>query len=154
MYNTQQDCHTENILLSGRGNAIFRRNWIHANWYQGRSCPNGGFSATIAIYSHDSFWADAHNKVFEGNRIGMERNLAYFHMYGGNACDGGGTNPTGMVLRDNIFVGDPLGSSSMPAIWGWRRHSSNVWSGNKRATALATSYEAASAWSEPNTDCY
>lgn len=152
IYNKAAECHVENVLLSGSGAAVFRRNWIYANWYNGERCSNGGISAVIAMYSHSrDGWSATHNKILEGNRIQMPNDASWYHVYFGRSGSDGNT-PTNMRSISNIFVGNTYGGS--PAVVGWARHGTNVWSDNWRGSAATTTKATASAWAEPNTSGY
>jgi len=150
--------HVENILLSDNGAATIRRNWLMGNE---RAGTNIGFSAVISLYSHNPggfVWADTFNKTITNNRIQMIDNHTWYSMYGGNSCDGkddssgNPTNPTGMTLTGNTFIG-AMYSSGVPAIIGWHKAPTNAWSGNVRSVTASHTHATAAAWAEPD-GCY
>jgi hypothetical protein len=119
--------HTETILAYDR-DIIIRHNKLVHNYRNAGGCCS---SATVAIYSHPSFWADVSNIVLEKNEISAPSGATC--LYAGGSPGGNGNQINNGIYRDNIFV-RRTGQSQCGQgnVLYWPDPGSTVcWSGNK-----------------------
>jgi hypothetical protein len=111
-----------------------------ASWTSG-----GGFSAIAVIYSHGTIWPPTDNVLFDSNFFDTgtgTRDTAVYCVYLGNSTT---YAPSNIDFVNNVMSARTRTNCDAQFV-GWRRHSTNQWSGNRQ--------EDGSLISEPSTTTY